>query len=139
MQIIILNLIGIFSLVGFCIAYYLYSKKKAKTKLICPMRSDCDTVIHSDYSRIVGIPVEILGMIYYAFIGCIYPFLFVIHMYTEERGIIILGISLSACLFSFYLISIQAFIVKHWCSWCLFSACISILIAVLSYFHLTLF
>jgi len=132
MHVLIINLIGILSLGGFCIAFYLYSKKKAKKKLICPMRSDCDTVIHSDYSRIMGIPVEVLGMIYYAFIGCIYPILFVTYMYTEERGIIILGISLSACLFSFYLVSIQALIVKHWCSWCLFSACISICIAVLS-------
>jgi len=137
MHIIIINLISLLAIFGFSLAFYLYSKKKTKTKLICPMRSDCDTVIHSDYSRIIGIPVEILGMIYYAIIGSAYPILFISGLWTEQASIILLGVSLSAALFSIYLVSIQAFIVKHWCTWCLFSAFTSISIAVLSYINMT--
>jgi uncharacterized membrane protein len=139
MHTIIINLISILAIFGFSLAFYLYSKKKAKTKLICPMRSDCDTVIHSDYSRIIGIPVEVLGMLYYGFIGISYTAIFVLNLWSEQIAIILLGISLCAALFSMYLVLIQAFVVKHWCTWCLFSAFTSISIAVLSYIHMTIF
>ena len=134
-HIIFVNLISLLGLSGFLLASYIYSKKKTKKKLICPMRSNCDTVIHSDYSKILGIPVEILGMIYYAIIGCVYSIVFIIDMWSFLIAMILLGISFCAVLFSVYLISIQAFVVKHWCTWCLCSAFISILIAGLSYLH----
>jgi uncharacterized membrane protein len=104
--------------------------------MICPMRSNCDTVIHSDYSRLLGIPVEVLGMIYYIFIGSIYSFVFIFNLWTPGIALILLGISISSVLFSIYLVSIQAFVLRHWCVWCLTSAAISLAIFVLSYLHL---
>lgn len=135
MHLILINLISLLGLCGFSLSFYLYSKKKSKKKLICPMRSNCDTVIHSDYSRIIGIPVEILGMIYYVVIGCAYPVVILSGMWSLQVAIVLLGISMCAALFSGYLVSIQAFVVKHWCLWCLCSAGISTTIAILSYLH----
>lgn len=100
------------------------------------MRSNCDTVIHSDYSKIVGIPVEVLGMIYYVIVGSAYSILYITNFWSPQIAMILLGISLCAALFSIYLVSIQAFVVKHWCAWCLCSAFISLIIAVISYLHL---
>lgn len=136
MELFFVNTIGVLGLTGFLIATYIYGKKKAKKKLVCPRYSNCDTVIHSDYSKIAGIPVELLGMIYYAFIGSIYSFVFILRLWSIPLGIIILGISGCAVVFSLYLVSIQAFVLKHWCLWCLFSACISTIIFVISYIHL---
>lgn len=136
MHAFLVNIIEILGLVGFCIAAYIFMKKKAKKKLICPRKSNCDTVIHSDYSKILGIPVEILGMIYYVFIGSIYSFIFLFGAWSFSIGILLLGVSLCAVLFSIYLVSIQAFILRHWCTWCLCSAGVSILISIFSYIHL---
>jgi uncharacterized membrane protein len=136
MHILLINLIELLGLVGFLIAFFIYRKKKAKKKLICPRYSNCDTVIHSDYSKILGIPVETLGMIYYLFIGSAYSLVFVFHFWSPVVAAILLGVSMCSVLFSIYLVSIQAFVVKQWCVWCLCSAFISLLIFILSYIHL---
>jgi len=136
MHVLIVNLIGVLGIAGFLIAAYIYGKKKAKKKLVCPRYSNCDTVIHSDYSKILGIPVEVLGMIYYAFIGTAYSFVFIFGLWSMTVALILIGISGCAVLFSVYLVSIQAFVLKHWCMWCLCSAFISISIFILSYIHI---
>jgi uncharacterized membrane protein len=135
MHIILINIISLLGLFGFILSFYIYSKKKTKKKLICPMRSNCDTVIHSDFSKIFGIPVEVLGMIYYMVIGSSYSFAFITDIWSFQIAIVLLGISMCAVLFSIYLVSIQAFVLRHWCIWCLSSAITSILIAILSYIH----
>jgi len=139
MHILLINLIGLLGLVGFIISTYIYNKKKAKKKLICPRRSNCDTVIHSDYSKILGIPVEVLGMVYYFFIGSVYSVVFIFDLWSSTIGHIIFGISMCSLLFSIYLVSMQVFVIKQWCAWCLCSAAISLLIFILSYIHLVIY
>ena len=117
---IILILIG-FS--GFLIAFYIRTKKTKKRPLVCPLRSNCDTVIHSDFSKFFGIPVEILGMIYYALVTIYHGVLILCPEIASNLTVFIsLIFSTGAFLFSIYLISIQAFVLKEWCTWCLFSA-----------------
>lgn len=135
MNAIFVNLISLLGLFGFLLSFYIYSKKKAKKKLICPRYSNCDTVIHSDFSRILGIPVEVLGMIYYVILGSAYSFVYIADIWSFQIAIVLLGVSMCAVLFSIYLVSIQAFVLRHWCIWCLSSAITSILIAILSYLH----
>ncbi len=135
MQTIFINLIILLGLLGFLLSFYIYSKKKTKKKLICPMRSNCDTVIHSDYSKIIGIPVEILGMVYYTLIGSAYSIIFVLDLWSTPVATVLIGISICALLFSVYLVTLQAFVIKQWCTWCLCSALITLIIFLLSYLH----
>lgn len=137
MHTLLTSLIIVLGLGGFLIAQYIYRKKKAKTKLVCPRRSNCDTVIHSDYSKIFGIPVEGLGMYYYASVVITYC-VFLFRPANEIINLVVLGISMSSVLFSIYLVSMQAFVIKQWCAWCLASASISLLILILSYTRFTL-
>ncbi len=129
-------LISLLGLTGFLIASYIHRKKLGKKKLICPMRSNCETVIHSDYSKILGINVEILGMSYYFLVSIMYAFLNVLNFYFPNILWILLAFSGCSVLFSIYLLSVQTFIIRHWCIWCLFSALISVLIFFLSYLNL---
>ena len=129
-------LISLLGLKGFLIASYIHRKKLGKKKLICPMRSNCETVIHSDYSKILGINVEILGMSYYFLVSIMYAFLNVLNFYFPNILWILLAFSGCSVLFSIYLLSVQTFIIRHWCIWCLFSALISVLIFFLSYLNL---
>jgi len=113
----------IFSIAGFLLAGYVYVKKRKKETLVCPMNGKCDEVINSRYSRFVGVPVELLGIIYYAFIGAIYTFIFIDPwFFSDGAKFFITGITVGAFLFSIYLVFIQAFILRQWCTWCLFSA-----------------
>jgi uncharacterized membrane protein len=138
-NIFFISAISMLGLIGFFLASYIHRKKKSKKKLICPMHSNCDTVIHSDYSTIVGIPVEGLGMAYYAFIAVIYGTLFLFNLLSAPVVLVLVGISLCSVLFSLYLVSLQAFVLHHFCIWCTSSACTSILIFVLSYIYYTHF
>lgn len=127
---------------GFLVAKHIRNHKIKNTPLICPVKFDCHAVVHSDYSKFLGLPVETLGMIYYACIAVSY-FLFAFIPYKIPAGMWIFGIplpvgiflqglSLVAFLFSLYLISVQVFVLKKGCSWCIISALISFLIFILT-------
>ncbi len=122
---------------GFSIAFYIARKKKRKEKTVCPMRgANCETVIHSRYSRFLFIPVETLGMLYYGFTAFAYAV--IIYSKISEPTILygLFCLSLVSAFFSLYLVSVQAFIIRHWCLWCLSSALISTAIFALSYISL---
>ena len=133
-QTILQIIIVIVAFEGFLIASYIRHKKIKKTPLVCPMRTNCDTVIHSDYSKILGIPVEILGIMYYAFVFTAHS-IQIIHpeLITPNFVILELSISAAAFLFSMYLTSIQAFVLKQWCTWCLISATFCLVIFFFTY------
>ena len=127
-------LLMFFGFTGFVLAFYIYHKKHENKPLVCPLRSDCNAVITSRWSRLAGIPVEILGMCYYATIVILhavvatYPFVF--SSTVEHVSLIVSAI---AFCFSIYLISIQAFVLKQWCMWCLCSATLCVLIFLTTY------
>lgn len=93
--------------------------------MVCYVGKDCDTVIHSEYSEFFGLPVEVLGMLYYAAIAISYG---VFSFYPEFRSepviFWVLALTAAAFLFSLYLTFIQAVVIKEWCEWCLTSAAI---------------
>ena len=129
-------LIALFALGGFFVARHIYKHKKPEnTPLVCPANFDCEGVVHSDYSKFLGIHLEVLGMFYYGFIFLAYtaliftpeslPALLVLILFTSAMG---------AFLFSLYLIGVQFFILKKGCLWCFVSAFISISIFILNVF-----
>lgn len=125
--------IAVLAFAGYLVARHIHREKKAARPLVCPVLFDCDTVVHSDYSKFFGVPVEIFGMIYYlltalsyiiiSFLPEVLPNIFVEFMVLA---------SISAFIFSVYLICIQIFVLKKGCSWCFVSALICILIFVLT-------
>lgn len=124
---------------GFSIAAYInHHKKNIKEALVCPLKANCDTVIHSDYSKFLGIPVEILGMIYYGLIAVNYG-LIVAFPGLETLASTLLVMTLCAFVFSIYLTLIQAFAIKNWCTWCLISASICVAIFSIASVHSPLF
>ena len=118
---------------GFLIAHHIFQKKRKAEYLVCPIKFDCNSVVNSDYSRFLGIPVEVLGMFYYAIIALSYLFLILAPgYYPIFLGGISITLSVGAFLFSLYLMGILAFVLRKGCSWCFFSAILSTLIFILS-------
>ncbi len=132
----ILHIILIFTAFGgFFLAFYIRHKKQANEKMICPFNSDCDAVVYSDYSKFFGVPVEILGMLYYGIIAVSHAlFLAFPNLISQFSIFTTLVLTIVAFLFSLYLTFIQIFTLKQWCVWCLVSAgiCTVIFVTVLS-------
>jgi len=125
--------IVVLGLAGFFVAFHIYKEKREKKPLICPMRFDCNTVVNSDYSKFFGIPVELFGMYYYLAIFLSYIFLAFLPSVLPILFLVIVAfISIGAFLFSLYLILVQVFILRIYCSWCLVSAFISTAIFILT-------
>lgn len=119
-------LISILAAAGAAIAFNIHSKKAADKHLACPLRGHCDVVVKSEYSKFFGIPVEYLGFAYYSIV-CLSYLTFFIFPKISMHNLFALGVaSVTACafMFSIYLTSIQAFILKVWCTWCIASALI---------------
>jgi uncharacterized membrane protein len=114
---------------GFFVALYIRHKKTRNEKMVCYLGQDCSKVIHSRFSIFFGIPVEILGILYYALTAIAYGILAAFpHLATPGISFTLLGMSAAAFLFTLYLVFIQAFTLKEWCTWCLFSAGICVII-----------
>lgn len=123
--------------VGFSIANYIHHKKSVNEVLACPVRADCETVVQSRFAKFFGIPVEILGMIYYGFIALFYGLVALIpEISVTPVNFFIITVTTAAFLFSVYLTFIQALAIKNWCSWCLVSAALSTIIFITAIFSL---
>ena len=120
-----------FSLIGFLVSWYIYYKKNhTKEKLVCHIGNDCEKVVNSNYSKVLGIPLEVLGVAYYLFLS-----LMVIATHLGSFTLfgfmifdLILVASTGAFVFSVFLIYIQAFVIRDWCEYCLISATMSVAI-----------
>lgn len=111
------------------ISFYIRHKKASREVLVCPLNSNCEEVIHSDFSKFFGIPVEILGLLYYGFIAASYGIILALPGFAPpyfHYGLVLA--SAAAFLFSLYLTFIQAFTLREWCTWCLTSAMLSTII-----------
>lgn len=118
---------------GFGISAFIYVSKNRDKPFICPFGASCDPVVRSRFSRFFKIRNELLGMVYYGFIALGYVYL-ALEGALAGVGLtvkmLLAAVSLAAALFSTCLVFIQAFVLRAWCSWCLFSAALSIVIAV---------
>ncbi len=125
-------LIVLLAFLGFCVAKKIHKSKKKGKPFVCPMNFDCHKVTTSEYSKLFGVPLEYLGMLYYAIIFIAYLIMLAApHLMSEmfTQGIIVL--SIVAFVFSFFLTYVQAVKIREWCSWCLVSALISTTIIIL--------
>ncbi len=127
-------IIIVLGILGFLLCVKIYRKKRGPKPLVCPLKGDCDSVIKSDYSKLFGIGLEVYGLAYYGLITLSYLLMYLSpELHAPSFYMPLLMISTGAFLFSMYLTGVQAFKIKSWCTWCLTSAGISTLIAIVSY------
>lgn len=118
---------------GFCVSFYIWRKKSRQQVLVCPLHAQCDTVVHSEFSRFLGVPLEFMGMSYYGLVCVGYGSLLVFPSLTASLfAFFVFVFSSLAFLFSLYLTFIQAFYLRQWCSWCLISAALSVFIFMMA-------
>ena len=121
---------------GFVLAFFIFISKRKAKPIACPMDGHCDDVVRSEFSKFFGVPVEILGMLYYAVAATAYSvFYFYSGLAVPLAVFAMFGLASFSFLFSLYLTFIQAFSLKQWCVWCLASAGLSSFIFLANVFY----
>ncbi len=117
-----LALLFTLSAIGISETVYLIRKRKAEEVPVCFIGSGCHEVLTSKYNKILGIHNDVLGLIFYIFV-CFMSALILIDIFPLEilKAIDMLAI-VTGAIMSIYFTSLQAFVIKQWCFWCLMSA-----------------
>ena len=120
------------SLIGFAASFYIYYTKKYNKKMYCVIGENCDEVVNSRYGKTLGVENTVPGMLYYTIIF-VYGILLFSNGNIFKGSIIyylVVSASIASVLFSIYLTSVQAFVLKKWCEYCIVSSVSSLLILI---------
>ena len=109
------------SIAGILVSLYLTYAKLTATPLIC-LDKGCGIVQNSKYSEIFGIPVALLGVLYY--------FAMFIFVFKDMEKLAKLS-AITGIIFSVYLTYLELFVIDAICTWCVISFFIVILITIL--------
>lgn len=116
---------------GIVISGYLVVKRFTGGNLACTRWADCDVVNNSVYSQLYGVPVCVIGLAgYLVLLG-----LAVGALRTNghrQRQMLCLGLllSLGGVAFSAYLTYLEIYVIEALCSWCVASAIVIALLAI---------
>lgn len=118
----------VIAFVGFADATFLTWKHYVGIVPPCFVATGCETVLTSTWNKIAGIPVSLLGALYYVFLGILATY----YLATKKEGVVTIAAwSTFAGLFaSLWFVSLQIFIIKHICFYCMISATTSLLLFV---------
>ena len=114
--------IAALAVLGLAISVYLTWVHYAGIEPVCSGISDCERVQSSTYAELVGIPVAVIGVAGYATI------LASLWARVEVTALL----SYLAVAFSGYLTWAELFRIEAICQWCVTSAIVSLVIAVLA-------
>src|SRR3990170_963579 len=125
-------LIGLFSFLGLVDASYLAAKHYSGTIPPCAIVKGCEVVTTSQYATIGGVSVALLGAIYYLTVLVIS--IAIIDTKSDRLKKFLAGFSVIGLLASIWFISLQLFVIKALCLYCLASAFSSTAIFITAFF-----
>jgi len=115
-------LLFVLAVIGIGETAYLLYKRIVKERPVCVIGKECHRVLESKYNKILGIPNEIPGLIFFIAILLITAFLVIgVEPITWWDGLAKLLI-LGGALMSLYFVYLQWRVIKAWCFWCILSA-----------------
>ena len=97
---------------GIAVAGYLTWAHYADATLVCVRGGGCETVQHSSYSEIAGIPVALLGLVSYV------TMLLLLAWDSANARMGAAVLAFVGLLFSAYLLVLQLFVIHALCIWC---------------------
>ncbi len=112
------------ALVGFLDATYLTATHYGAASLACGPGGGCDIVTTSEYATVAGVPVALVGLVYYVAVNLI--------VWTppsgwgRRLGVVFVAITAIAVAASAVFVYLQAVVIDAWCQYCLVSAAVSV-------------
>jgi uncharacterized membrane protein len=118
------RLAALLALLELIVAAYLEIERVRGRSVACPIGGGgCETVQHSEYSKLAGVPLPLLGLAGAAA-------LFATTLIDDARArTLAFTLAAAGALFSLYLAGLQAFEIHAYCAWCLASAVIWLALA----------
>lgn len=121
------RLVFILSLLGFAVSAFLFYEYTFSGAVLCPVGRGCDIVRASPYAYIFGIPIPLLGLVFYLAMAI----LSVVHSHDFPTKLVRklqLLVGFSGVGFGIYLTYLEAYVIKAFCFWCVTSFIISLAI-----------
>jgi len=126
----LLSSLFITAFLGFLDAVYLTTSHYSGVIPPCYVVSGCEQVTTSSYSMILGIPVALMGALYYVAVLGLTLF------YIDKKNPLAIkalrALTILGLLFTLWFLYVQAFIINAWCMYCLFSALTSTILFILA-------
>lgn len=112
--------VAVVSFIGFADAAYLTIQHYNQGILPCVIFKGCDQVLTSSYAKVLGIPISLIGAVYYLTI-LISALLFLDT--KNPKALLVLGyLPVAGLAVSLGLVYLQLFVIKAVCFYCMFSA-----------------
>ena len=122
----------VLSLLGIFVSGYLSVKRLTGGSLVCSRWAQCDTVNNSVYAKISGVPVAFIGLAgYLVLLGLAVAALQTWGPTHRRLLAISFVLALGGVGFSAYLTYIELFVIEAVCNWCVASAVLITLLAIL--------
>ncbi len=128
----VLLVMALLALAGLSAATYVFVTHSLGYELFCPFATGCDAVQNSPYAVLFGIPVSLLGML--GFTAYIALALIGLRSGAAARGYLhaLVVLSVVEVGFTSYMAYLQVAVIRAVCSWCMLSAALTVVLAVLT-------
>ena len=120
--------IAVVALVGVADAIYLTIEHVTGRSVRCTIISGCSEVLSSEYATIRGVPLAALGAVAYFLVFSLATLAAFGYRFASKLLPVIVGAMFVTTLWLLYL---QAFVIRHFCQFCLLSALVTVTLSVL--------
>ncbi len=113
----------VLAVIGIGVAAYLANVETTGSAAVCGPVGDCNAVQQSEYAKLFGIPIGVLGVLGYAAIGGLWIVSRVAKGTAADASTVLIGMGAwIGTLFSVYLTFLEPFVIGATCMWCITSA-----------------
>jgi uncharacterized membrane protein len=121
-------LVALVSLIGLADAIYLTIEHLSGRSVRCTIVSGCSEVLSSSYASVGGLPLAMIGATAYFTVFSLAVLAAYSYKWAAKLLALIVGLMFITTLWLLYL---QAFVIKHFCQFCLLSALVTFMLTVL--------
>ena len=117
------------SLIGLADSLYLTIEHVTGQSVRCTITSGCSEVLSSPYAVVAGVPLALIGAIAYFAVFTLATLAAFQYKLAGRLLIPVVGLMFLTTLWLLYL---QAFVIRHFCQFCLLSALVTITLTILA-------
>jgi uncharacterized membrane protein len=116
------------ALVGLTDAIYLTAKHISEASVPCTIVAGCEEVLTSSYATVGGIPLALIGAAAYF---VVFSLATLAAFGYKIAGTLLLPVVGLMFVTTVWLLYLQAFVIRHFCQFCLLSAAVTLLLSLL--------
>lgn len=125
-QPLLLSLMLLLAFLGFLDATYLTITHYKNVAVPCSVTQSCETVLTSTYATIAGVPIALIGTLYFL---CLLVFLlYLVDRKPQGYFVYLLHLTGVSFIISLFLVYLQGYVLQAYCQYCLLAEGINTLL-----------